>query len=40
LSPEQKAATFAQRLEGMGQRDLARLAMLLALMRPAAQHSH
>ncbi len=40
LSPEQKAATLAQRLEGMGERDLARLAMLLALMRPAAQHSH
>jgi len=39
LSPEHKAATLAQRLEGLGERDLARFAMLLALMHPAAQHS-
>ncbi|MGH7947679.1 MAG: hypothetical protein ACREQF_00425, partial [Candidatus Binataceae bacterium] len=40
FSPEHKAATVAQRLETMGERDLARLAMLVALMHPAAQHSH
>ncbi|MGH7863699.1 MAG: hypothetical protein ACREQB_01820 [Candidatus Binataceae bacterium] len=40
LSAEQRAATLAQRLASMGERDLARLAMLVALIHPAQQRSH